>query len=177
MTSKYKGLISQAWLVFFSGFMFTTLLVVTISRKIHKENIPSESDFTSDITHKAKCGLDQYNCLVQFRDGKLLINDIIAIKRSRFRSLVKSTECRQRFILFPILIGCFKSQFDRDFTISYLADNDLVKSIQISFRPGYIANQSGWKNFQADFQTWTGDLKIPLKQHSNSNGVRRGPSL
>tara|TARA_Y100001968_G_C19376309_1_gene727845 strand:- start:456 stop:890 length:435 start_codon:yes stop_codon:yes gene_type:complete len=134
----------------------------TFIRKVHlnKELLSRESEeeynkFNSNITHEAMCGIDLVKCSVNFENGKLKTTEGLVIKRTAFKGVIKSTECRQRFIFFPMLIGCFKSQHDRDFTLTYSLDNGLTRSTQISFRPGYLGRKNGWRDFQADIVAWT----------------------
>ncbi len=163
MDSTTKTFIRAACItVIVTSITATTWLLMLIFRSEEKRVISPQSDFTSETLHIARCGLDLDECSVKFLDGNLVISDVFSISRTQFQGFVKSTECRQRFILMPMLISCFHSQYDRDFTISYTALNGLKKSTRISFRPGYSANQSGWKNFQKDLQTWTGDVLTPL---------------
>ena len=173
MESDYKNIRRQAWLVFLWGLAVTswTLFVVIKAMQGTKSELKNdhpkaetkipESKFTSDNIHKAMCGLELDSCTVKFDDGKLKIGKGLAIKRSQFRGVVKSSECRQRFILFPVILGCLQSQYDKDFTVAYTTKNGLVKSTQISFRPGYFADQSRWKRFQVDLHIWTGDVLKP----------------
>ena len=122
----------------------------------------SESTYSSEKIHIARCGFDLEDCEIVFRDGKMIMNEVFRITRSQFEGVVKSTECRQRSIALPMLKSCFHSQYDRDFTISYKDINGLSNSTRISFRPGYTANQSGWRNFQFDLQSWAGMEVTPL---------------
>ncbi len=170
MTYKKRTLLFSAWVVVFLGLGITTLSGWFIFGKLKarisnvENNKPDivlpNNNFTSDIRHSARCGLNLRSCEVRFNDGSLIVGSVLSIKRNEFLGLVKSTECRQRFLLFPLIKTCLQSQYDRDYTITYKTSNRLIKSTQISFRPGHFPDQRGWNNFQNDLQTWIGEIEI-----------------
>ena len=141
-----------------------------INTKSNKEKI-NESKYTSEKIHIARCGFDLEDCEIVFNDGEMIINEVFRISRRQFEGVVKSTECRQRSIALPILKSCFHSQYDRDFTIAYKDLNGLSNSTRVSFRPGYSADQSGWRNFQFDLQSWAGMAVTPLSIDRQSKKI------
>ena len=170
MGSNYKSLRYQIWIILIAGMALSTSFLFGLSKVAKEEylkrqssdnsSIGFKSNFSSENIYKARCGFDLYRCKVLFKDGKLIINNTKEIELRSFKGIIKSTECRQRFILIPLLVGCLKSQYDRDFTIFYSVNNSLMKSIRISFRPGHIPSNKQWKSFQSDIKVWTKDHEV-----------------
>tara|TARA_B100000700_G_C14736259_1_gene710811 strand:+ start:16 stop:531 length:516 start_codon:yes stop_codon:yes gene_type:complete len=165
MAIDKNKLIYFAWGFIIVG-MFSTTTIAIIAYKyifsfservtsdVSRKNKLPPSNFSSDKTHKAMCGLNIKSCQILFKSGNLIVNEDLVIDRRQFRGVTKSLECRQRLILMPMFVSCFKSQYDKDYTISFSDENGLINSIQVSFRPGYIPNQKRWKDFQEDLKLW-----------------------
>lgn len=120
-------------------------------------------DTSSGQTYQARCGQDANKCEVSFEDGKLMINNKGGIYSDQFISVVTARTCRQKSVLMPWVKSCYHSQYDYDFTITYLSSEGGKRSALIAFRPGYILQGlEAHSSFKRDLQVWIEDVLRPI---------------
>ena len=125
-------------------------------------DIFGDEEYSAD-SFDAKCGKKLEKCVVSFKDERLSINNGRGITRSQFVNVVSGRTCRQRTLLFGVTTSCYKSQYDYDYTITYLTKEGKKRAALIAFRPGYLlGGVKGHERFYRELQVWLGDVLRPI---------------
>jgi hypothetical protein len=109
---------------------------------------------SSGNSYQAWCGEKKENCKVRFSDGRLVVNNGNGIQRTQVINTYFERVCRRYFLGLP---DCFRHQFDKEYTITYLDSNSSERSALITF-----SHEKTYKKFDADFRIWADRILRPV---------------
>ena len=104
-------------------------------------------------TYEAWCGQDRNDCKVKFVGNRLVVNDGKGITKDQMTRIHKTLTCRQKSFGSFGPPSCFKSQYDKDYSLSYDSSSGVNKTALITIR-----HQKTADDFDRDLQIFIGDF-------------------
>ena len=108
---------------------------------------------TTGRVYDAWCGSDFNDCEVSFKNDLLSVNESSGITRNQLVSVTMERVCRQKSFGGFGPPSCFKSQYNKEYSITYKNSENQERTALISFR-----HEPTYKSFNRDFQIWMGDV-------------------
>ena len=108
---------------------------------------------TTGRVYDAWCGIDFKDCKVSFKNDLLSVNKSSGITRNQLVNVTMARVCRQKSLGGFGPPSCFKSQYNKEYSITYKNSENKERTASISFR-----HEPTYKSFNRDFQIWMGDV-------------------
>ena len=108
---------------------------------------------TTGRVYDAWCGSDFKDCKVSFKNDLLSVNKSSGITRNQLVNVTMARVCRQKSLGGFGPPSCFKSQYNKEYSITYKNSENKERTALITFR-----HEPTCKSFNRDFQIWMGDV-------------------
>ena len=108
---------------------------------------------TTGTVYDAWCGSDFNDCEVRLKNDLLSVNQSSGIPRNQLVYVTMERVCRQKSLGGFGPPSCFKSQYNKEYSITYKNSENQERTALISFR-----HEPTYKSFNRDFQIWMGDV-------------------
>ena len=108
---------------------------------------------TTGRVYDAWCGSDFKDCKVSFKNDLLSVNKSSGITRNQLVNVTMARVCRQKSFGSFGPPSCFKSQYNKEYSITYKNSENKERTALITFR-----HEPTYKSFNRDFQIWMGDV-------------------
>ncbi len=112
---------------------------------------------------KARCGSQAKECIIQFVDQRLSVDNGRGIIRDQFIHFDYNQKCKRKKDKILLINFIYQKECNHNYTIIYRDDNRIKRIALISFNQDYlIDNEFAYKTFSNELKVWLKDRYKPL---------------